>query len=510
MKPHWWEEAITTAVYLLNRVPTSVLNFQTPSDKLATYMDIPSHLIIPPRIFGCVAFVNLQKHLRTKLDPCALKCVFVGYHPFQKGYRCYHPTTQNFYVSMDVTFSEHEMFYAPSILHSHLPGESHSVEEVNWLKLFPDNMVVVEIDSTGTLEKLPEVAVVSGEIIPVESKSIQIMELGQNSDIIDAANEPSLSSSIVPMSNPPQIDISEVSRDSVINTNYIFESIDSDRYQLPPRSNRGVPAERFSPEPIKKPKYPIAHYVSTHRLSESSKSFVNDISTMHIPTKVSEALLDVKWAAAMKEEMTTLQKNKTWELVSLPEGKKLVGCRWVFTIKQNPDGSIDKRKARLVARGFTQTHGVDYEETFAPVAKINTIRVLLSLAANLDWHLQQYDVKNDFLHGDLKEEVYMSLPPGYDAPRTSGSVVCRLKKALYGLKQSPRAWFGRFRFTMKKYGYKQSDADHTLFLKKVGDKITVLIIYVDDMIVTGNDLTEMSKLKDYLSSEFDMKDLGRL
>ena len=510
MKPHWWEEAITTAVYLLNRVPTSVLNFQTPSDKLATYMDIPSHLTIPPRVFGCVAFVNLQKHLRTKLDPCALKCVFVGYHPFQKGYRCYHPTTRKFYVSMDVTFSEHEMFYASSILHSHLPGESHSVEEVNWLKLFPDNMVVVEIDSTGTLEKLPEVAVVSGEIIPVESKSKQIMELGQNSDVIDAANEPSLSSSIVPMSNPPQTDISEVSRDSAINTNNISESIDSDRYQLPPRSNRGVPAERFSPEPIKKPKYPIAHYVSTHRLSESSKSFINDISTMHIPTKVSEALLDVKWAAAMKEEMTALQKNKTWELVSLPEGKKLVGCRWVFTIKQNPDGSIDKCKAILLARGFTQTHGVDYNETFAPVAKINTIRVLLSLAANLDWHLQQYDVKNAFLHGDLKEEVYMSLPPGYDAPRTSGSVVCRLKKALYGLKQSPRAWFGRFRFTMKKYGYKQSDADHTLFLKKVGDKITVLIIYVDDMIVTGNDLTEMSKLKDYLSSEFDMKDLGRL
>ena len=164
--------------------------------------------------------------MRTKLDPCALKCVFVGYHPFQKGYRCYHPTTRKFYVSMDVTFSEHEMFYAPSILHSHLPGESHSVEEVNWLKLFPDNMVVVEIDSTGTLEKFPEVAVVSGEIIPVASKSIQIMELGQNSDVIDAANEPSLSSSIVPMSNPPQTDISEVSGDSAINTNNISESID--------------------------------------------------------------------------------------------------------------------------------------------------------------------------------------------------------------------------------------------------------------------------------------------
>ena len=132
--------------------------------------------------------------------------------------------------SMDVTLFEHEMFYAPSILHSHLPGESHSVKEVNWLKLFPDNMVVVEIDSTGTLEKFPEVVVVSGEIIPVASKSLQIMDLGQNSDVIDAANEPFLSSSIVPMSNPPQTDISEVSIDSAVNTNNISESIDCDRY----------------------------------------------------------------------------------------------------------------------------------------------------------------------------------------------------------------------------------------------------------------------------------------
>ncbi|CAM8922410.1 unnamed protein product [Rhodiola kirilowii] len=114
----------------------------------------------------------------------------------------------------------------------------------------------------------------------------------------------------------------------------------------------------------------------------------------------------------MEEEMAELQKNETWELVPLPGVKKTISCRWVFTIKQNPDGSIDRRKARLLARGFTQTYDVDYTETFSPVAKLSIVRVLLSLAANLDWHLQQYDVKNAFLHGDLKEEVYMSLPPG--------------------------------------------------------------------------------------------------
>ncbi len=174
----------------------------------------------------------------------------------------------------------------------------------------------------------------------------------------------------------------------------------------------------------------------------------------------------------MKEELEALQKNGTWTLVPLPRGKKTVGCKWVFSIKHKADGSIDRYKARLVAKGYTQTYGI-YQETFSPVAKLTSIRVLLSLAANLDWPLHQFDVKNAFLHGDLEEEVYMDLPPGYTA--TSGDeVVCKLQRALYGLKQSPRAWFGRFSLAMKKYGYQQSHSDHTLFLKRQRGKVTAL------------------------------------
>ncbi|CAL8084987.1 unnamed protein product [Prunus armeniaca] len=168
---------------------------------------------------------------------------------------------------------------------------------------------------------------------------------------------------------------------------------------------------------------------------------------------------------AMSVEMDVLNKNKTWDLVPLPRGKKAVGCNWVFTLKHKADGSIDSYKARLVAKGYSQTYGVDYLETFALVPKLNTVRILLSLAANRGCPLLQFDVRNAFLHGDLKEEIYMDLPSGIPVTSKEG-VVCKLQKSLYGLKQSPRAWFGRFASSMKKFGYVQSNLDHTLFLKR--------------------------------------------
>lgn len=191
------------------------------------------------------------------------------------------------------------------------------------------------------------------------------------------------------------------------------------------------------------------------------------------------------------------------------QGKKVVGCKWVFTIKYHADGTIERYNARLVAKGYTQTYGVDYSETFSPVAKIDTIRVLFSIAANKNWPLYQFDVKNAFLHGEIEEEVFMNAPPGFTNEFASGEG-CKLKKALYGLKQSPRAWFGRFTSAMRKFGYVQSNSDHTLFLKRKGNLITCLIIYVDDMVITGNDEEKINNLKKKLFLEFEMKDLGNL
>lgn len=232
-------------------------------------------------------------------------------------------------------------------------------------------------------------------------------------------------------------------------------------------------------------------------------------STLPIPRDWQEAKQYPEWRKAMIEEMTALDKNNTWVLATLPPNKTVVGCKWVFTVKHNSDGKVERYKARLVAKGYSQTYGVDYDETFAPVAKMNTIRTLVSIAANKKWKLFQMDVKNTFLHGDLQEEVYMEIPPGFGTQETIGKV-CKLKKSLYGLKQSPGACFGRFKKEVCSMGYKQSSADHTLFFKHHLGKITILAVYVDDIVITGDDQVEMNWLKKALAKAFEIKDLGCL
>ncbi len=232
-------------------------------------------------------------------------------------------------------------------------------------------------------------------------------------------------------------------------------------------------------------------------------------STNPIPHNWQEAKQNPKWRAAMMEEMEALDKNNTWVITTLPPNKKVVGCKWIFTVKQTSEGKVERYKARLVAKGYSQTYGVDYDETFAPVAKMNTIRAIISIAANKGWSLFQMDVKNAFLHGDLQEEVYMEIPPGFSNCETEGKV-CKLMKSLYGLKQSPRAWFGRFSKEVCSLGYQQSNADHTLFFKHRCNKTTILAVYVDDIVITGNDDEEIKYLKRTLAKIFEVKDLGHL
>jgi hypothetical protein len=176
------------------------------------------------------------------------------------------------------------------------------------------------------------------------------------------------------------------------------------------------------------------------------------------PTCFEQVVGNPKWDNAMDEEMATLDANATWELVPLAEDKKAIGCKWVYKVRHNADRSVSRYKARLVIKGYAQTYGIDYEETYSPVAKMTTIRAIIIMAAAKGWSLHQMDVKNVFLRGDLQEEVYMEQPSGY-VDQTHPNLVCRLKKALYGLKQAPIAWSDKIGEYLVTSGFQTSNAD---------------------------------------------------
>lgn len=190
----------------------------------------------------------------------------------------------------------------------------------------------------------------------------------------------------------------------------------------------------------------------------------------------------------MELEMGALHHNGTWKLVPLPSGKQLIGCKWIFTIKFQPDGLVEWLKARLVAKSYTKLYCLDYNETLSLVAKISSICVLISLAANRDLPLYQLNVKNDFLHGDLLQEVYMEQSPRFVAQDGYKGSVCKLKKALYGLKQSPRAWFGKFSKMVINYGLHCCQTDHSLFHSHSGARYIILVVCVDDIVSIGDDV----------------------
>ena len=210
----------------------------------------------------------------------------------------------------------------------------------------------------------------------------------------------------------------------------------------------------------------------------------------------------------MIAELEALENNHTWSLTPLPPNKKPIGCKWVYKINYRFDGTIERYKARLVAKGFTQVEGLDYHDTFAPLAKLVTVRALLSVVSAKNWSLHQLDVNNAFLHGDLDEEVYMTLPPGF--ARQGETRVCKLDKSIDGLKQASHQWFAKFSKTLHNAGFSQLRADYSLFTKTIGTSSTFVLVYVDDIIVIGNDSSTIQQLKDFLAKNFFLKDLRRL
>lgn len=227
------------------------------------------------------------------------------------------------------------------------------------------------------------------------------------------------------------------------------------------------------------------------------------------PVNLQEVVSNRNWKVAMDKEFTALMHNKTWHLVPPVQEKNVIDCKWVYKIKRKSDGSIDRYKARLVAKGFKQRYGIDYEDTFSPVVKAATVRLILSIAVSNGWSLRQLDVQNAFLHGYLEEEVYMRQPPGYE-DKVHPHYLCKLDKALYGLKQAPRAWYSRLSKKLQDLGFVPSKADTSLFFYSRGTYTMFVLVYVDDIIVASSSPQATKALLKDLEKDFALKDLGDL
>jgi hypothetical protein len=224
------------------------------------------------------------------------------------------------------------------------------------------------------------------------------------------------------------------------------------------------------------------------------------------PSSFQEAVDQPVWRDAMVEEYDSIMRNDVWEVVPRPEGKSVVTSRWIYKVKYAADGSIEKHKACFVARGFSQVEGIDYDETFAPVARYTSIRTVMAIVAEMGWRIHQMDVKTAFLNGILEEEVYIEQPQGFELYGRE-SHVCRLWKALYGLKQAPQAWYSRIDSYLQQLGFEKSEADPNLYYLVEGEDPIILVLYVDDLFITGEERL-IARCKTGLASEFEMKDIG--
>jgi hypothetical protein len=284
--------------------------------------------------------------------------------------------------------------------------------------------------------------------------------------------------------------VADQNADTDLNDN-ISSEIQSDLINEPRRSARNpMPKRRFG--------------------IEIGEVFLTTDEGIHEPRTVAEALSGTEakeWSIAMQEEMDSMDKNQVWELVDLPPGRKAVGNKWILKVKRKADGSIDRYKARLVAKGFTQVEGVDYDETFSPVVRFSSVRIILAMVASMDLELFQMDVKTAFLNGELEEEIYMVQPVGF-VVKGKEHKVCKLRRSIYGLKQASRQWYLKFHQAIISNGFQMIEEDHCVYIKRSKNNFIVITLYVDDILLAANDKMLIESTKQWLSATFDMKDMG--
>ncbi|KAD3336139.1 hypothetical protein E3N88_31658 [Mikania micrantha] len=438
------------------------------------------------KTMGCLAYFYSTTKGGDKFEPRGKPGVFVGYPPGTKGYKIFDIEKKKIIVSRDVRFFEKIFPYMKLKKECRDPAY---FEVSTW----HDEDAETEHNEADTQNQAPPD--LPNSIVEDDNEDPP----ASHNPVTKATNDQENADlNIEPPNNIKDQPAREKRSKSQPNRFRDFN------VKLPPSIDHTLTAPAQSSSTV----YPLANYVSYEKFSDSHKDYLAAITKGCEPKRFFQAMQDVKWRKAMQREIEALEQNETWTLEELPEGKHVIDSKWVYKIKYKPNGDIERYKARLIAKGFTQVEGIDYHDTFAPVAKLVTVRCLLSIAVKRDWILHQLDVNNVFLHGELKEDVYMKIPQGFSERNETS--VCKLKKSLYGLKQASRTWYQKFTNALINFGYKQSHAYHSLFTVHEGDLFVAILIYVDDVIITGNHASKIDLTKKHLHTVFSIKDLGPL
>uniref|UniRef100_A0ACD5ZX98 Uncharacterized protein n=1 Tax=Avena sativa TaxID=4498 RepID=A0ACD5ZX98_AVESA len=464
----FWGEAVLTAVFILNRCFTRSVDGMTPYE--AWHGKSPDVRFL--RVFGCVGHIKVACPHLQKLDDRSTPMVFIGYETGSKAYRMYDPVSKCLHVSRDVIFDEEARWNWEA------PGEAPASS--SFTVEYP---VYVTHAATSTTTRSRNTTPASSRVAvtPSGTPSLAQQKLLTMTPSKDAEIPPS-GSTQVRFVTPPSAQSSLFDAQDSATAPHRFRLVD-DLLGAP----AGTPqlAEQFFDDEV-------LHLVAGEE-----------------PTSFGEAEREDCWRRVMLDELQSIDDNNTWTLTSLPPGHRAISLKWVFKVKKNEHGHIVKHKARLVAKGYVQRQGVDFEEVFAPVARLESVRLILALAAHRGWEVHHMDVKSAFLNGDLEEEVYVSQPPGFITDGHEHGVY-KLHKALYGLRQAPRAWNAKLDASLASLGFTRSVTEHGVYARGTGNALLIVGVYVDDLVITGAEQREVHCFKEEMKRLFSMSDLGLL